>query len=280
MSKTSRLWQYALVPAGALALGVAVLAGPAMGDPPGNNGTIKVDGAPDSSGNANEPHVGCDFRIKFAHFDDGQTADIAIVGQAPSGSGTVNTRKDVLVGGDNAYTRYTMDDLDLSGLTAHPKQGYHLKINLTTDTPGGVKHKVFWLNCPQASPSPTVVPTETASETPSATVSATETATASESATPTESASVLPTELTQSPSETSSESVSPTVTASVLGVKIVKSAGGQPGTSVLGTGLTRPLGLPFTGAAALAALTAIAAGALAVGGALMAAARRRARHLA
>lgn len=271
MSNTSRIWSLALVPAGALALGVVVLAGPAMGDPPGNNGTIKVDGAPDSQGNANEPHVGCDFRIKFAHFDDGQKADIEIDGHAPSGSGVVNKRTDVLVGADGAYTRYTRDDLDLSGLTAHPKQGYHLKINLTTDTPGGVKHKVFWYNCPAVTPtespseSPTVLPTN-ASESPSVSESP------SETASPTESASVLPTELSQSPSE--SESVSPTVTASVLGVKLNRPPAGP---QVLGTGTTA--GLPFTGAF-VAVLTAIALGALAVGGAMLAAARRRAKHAA
>jgi hypothetical protein len=276
MLNTSRLWSFALVPAGALAIGVAVLAGPALGDPPGNNGTIKVDGAPDSAGHANEPHVGCDFRIKFTGFDSGQTADIAIVGQAPSGSGTVNQRNGVAVAPDGAYTRYTRSDLDLSGLTAHPKQGYHLKINLTTDTPGGVKHKVFWYKCAPESPSPTVLPTEI-SASPSESVSGSP----SETASPTESASVLPTELSQSPSESTSASVSgsPSVSPSVLGVKLVKSPNSSAGAEVLGTGLTRPGGLPFTGAA-VALLTAIALGALGVGTAMLAAARRRAKHAA
>lgn len=123
------------------------------GDPAGNNGTFKVDGLPFNDGMANEPHVTCGFRLKFFGFDEGQTGDITIAGHAPSGSGVVSKRTDVLIsddaagGGPNdpdAVVTYTAADLNLAGLTAHPKQGYHLKVTLNTDTPGGKKHKVFW----------------------------------------------------------------------------------------------------------------------------------------
>jgi hypothetical protein len=123
-------------------------------DPAGNNGTFKVDGLAFDDGLGNEPHVSCGFRLKFYGFDEGQTGDITIAGQAPSGSGVVSQKDDVLLsddaagGGPNdvdAVVTYTMDDLDLSGLTAHPQQGYHVKVTLSTDTPGGVKHKVFWI---------------------------------------------------------------------------------------------------------------------------------------
>ena len=123
------------------------------GDPAGNNGTFKVDGLPYSDGMANEPHVACGFRLKFFGFDDDQTGDITIAGQAPSGSGVVSSLTGVTIsddaagGGPNdpdAIFEYTAADLDLAGLTAHPQQGYHLKVTLTTDAPGGVKHKVFW----------------------------------------------------------------------------------------------------------------------------------------
>jgi hypothetical protein len=123
-------------------------------DPAGNNGTFKVDGLAYDDGLGNEPHVSCGFRLKFYGFDEGQTGDITIDGQAPSGSGVVSERTGVLLsddaagGGPNdvdAVVEYTLDDLDLSGLTAHPQQGYHVKVTLSTDTPGGVKHKVFWI---------------------------------------------------------------------------------------------------------------------------------------
>lgn len=260
---------YAAAPAGLLLLGMVFVAGTAAAhDAPGNNGTVKVDGAPNSEGNANEPHVGCAFRLKFMHFDDGQTGDVVIDGHAPSGSGKVSEKDDVTVGGTDATLDYTRADLDLSGLTPHPKQGYHLKLTVTTDD--GVKHKVFWYGCLPESPSPTVLPTEisgspsesaSVSESPSASVSA------SVSGSPTESASVLPTELTNSPSAS--------VSASVLGVKIVRS----PGAQVLGTTLNRPSGLPFTGVFA-AALATLAGGALATGAVLLAVARRRAKHAA
>ncbi|HWL35628.1 MAG TPA: hypothetical protein VNQ77_05490 [Frankiaceae bacterium] len=139
------------------------------GDPAGNNGTFKVDGLAFDDGLGNEPHVGCGFRLKFYGFDEGQTGDITIAGHAPSGSGVVSQKNDVLIsddaagGGPNdpdAIVTYTMDDLDLSGLTAHPKQGYHVKVTLSTDTPGGVKHKVFWIEpcAPEVAPTDTVVP--------------------------------------------------------------------------------------------------------------------------
>lgn len=133
-------------------------------NPPGNNGTMKVDGLPFDDGKGNEPHVTCGFRLKFYGFDDGQTGDITIMGHSPSGSGLVSRRTDVVVSDDDAgggndldaLVEYTAADLDLAGLTAHPQQGYHLKATLTTDTPGGVKHKVFWFEPCVAETTPVV----------------------------------------------------------------------------------------------------------------------------
>ena len=39
-------------------------------DPPGNNGTIKVDAAPFDDAPNNEPHVDCVFQIDFYGFDE------------------------------------------------------------------------------------------------------------------------------------------------------------------------------------------------------------------
>lgn len=147
--------------------GKSAQGGAGNGDPAGNNGTFKVDGLPFDDGMGNEPHVPCGFRLKFYGFDEGQTGDITIAGQAPSGSGVVSQKDDVLLsddaagGGPNdpdAIVTYTMDDLDLSGLTAHPQQGYHVKATLNTDTPGGVKHKVFWIEPCATEAAPGAVP--------------------------------------------------------------------------------------------------------------------------
>ena len=49
--------------AGCLAL--AGLATPAFADPPGNNGTVKIDGDAFDDDPNNEPHVGCTFQVDF-----------------------------------------------------------------------------------------------------------------------------------------------------------------------------------------------------------------------
>lgn len=218
------------------------------GDPAGNNGTFKVDGLPDSDGMANEPHVPCGFRLRFFGFDEGQTGDITIAGHAPSGSGVVNERSGVLLsddaagGGPNdvdAVVTYVLDDLDLSGLEAHPQQGYHLKVSLATDTPGGQKHKVFWLE-----------PCETTPTVGGTTVT-------------------VPT----TPVVTDVDGVAQDRT-DVLGTTVTGSTGsGTPDTSVLGVRLTRPGALPFTGSLA-ELLLALGGGLLVLGGAAVAAGRR------
>ena len=41
-------------------------------DPPGNNGTVKVDGVVFDDHPDNEPHVGCVFQIDWYGFDEGE----------------------------------------------------------------------------------------------------------------------------------------------------------------------------------------------------------------
>ncbi len=67
-------WSFVLA-VGLLILGVAALTGvprlkttPAAANPPGNNGTIKVDGVPFDDLPDNEPHVSCTFQIDFYGF--------------------------------------------------------------------------------------------------------------------------------------------------------------------------------------------------------------------
>ena len=66
-------------------IAAASLAGPALASsdnksdngnkPPGNNGTIKIDGVPMDGDTGNEPHVSCQFGVNFFGYDAGtQTA--------------------------------------------------------------------------------------------------------------------------------------------------------------------------------------------------------------
>lgn len=136
-------------------------------DPKGNNGTVKIDGAPFDSSRGNEPHVGCSFHLTFWGFDTGQTATITFTGQAPTKAGTLLTQKGVTISDDaagggqdqDAVLAYTAEQLGLSDITP-AKQGWHVKVAVDVDgAPGGAKQKVFWLSCPGAAPERTTAPT-------------------------------------------------------------------------------------------------------------------------
>jgi hypothetical protein len=137
----------------------AALAAPT--DPPGANGTIKIDAEPFDSGVDNEPHADCTFQVKMFGFDKDQHANLVFTVHPPSsaqGPGEEALRvNDVLISDDPAggaepdpdeVFTFSANQLDLSGATAEPKQGYHIKLTLENvgDTPPGAgKHKVFWL---------------------------------------------------------------------------------------------------------------------------------------
>lgn len=158
-----------------VALAVAVPGGragaaPEAGDPPGNNGTVKIDQSdPPDMDRGNEP-IGdnCQLSLKFYGFDQNQKADITFAAHPPSG------QKVLLVDtGDDATGRLISDDpagggqdedavitYDLTsavqGLEAHAQRGYHIKLSVDVKgAPGGAKHKVFWIVCnPAATASP------------------------------------------------------------------------------------------------------------------------------
>lgn len=126
-------------------------------NPPGNNGTVKIQeaGAPDEIPD-NDPHVGCIFNIEFRGYDEGDLqATWELAAQPPSGSGTVVANGTVDIGEDGAGGANDLDGLvtvdigklDLSGLTAQPMQGYHLKLTVRAEGSIGAdtKHKVFWV---------------------------------------------------------------------------------------------------------------------------------------
>jgi len=172
----------------ALLVGTTLLAvapfGVAMGaanadsdDPPGNNGTVKVEGVDLDAPPDNNPHQGCVFTIEWYGFDQGANiiSNVTFSMQAPTADVglTVNGPSSVFVGGDDASGAGTEAGLDgrqvytLSFVgDPHPQQGYH--IDLTVNTPGSIgndsKSKVFWVEgCapPPTTPPPTTPPPTT-----------------------------------------------------------------------------------------------------------------------
>ena len=166
-----------------VALFVAGLAGPAgaapktpPGDPPGNNGTVKIDQSDKADEDKGNEPIGddCLFWLKFYGFDNGQKADITFAAQPPTGGKAPITDKgngfgqpgdgvpisdDAAGGGqdEDAVVPYNLSSY-VNGLTPHPQHGYHIKLTTTiknadgSAVPGGVKHKVFWIKCAAAAP--------------------------------------------------------------------------------------------------------------------------------
>ncbi len=143
---------------------VAPSAGARGGNPPGANGTIKVDGRPFEvpPTPANEPHVGCVFNIDFAGFDQGDyVADVLIEAHPPTGRGVLITDQ-VVIGEDpaggavdhDATATYNLSR-PLAAFEAHPQQGHHVKITVSAPGAGGkiaTKHKVIWVQGCEAPP--------------------------------------------------------------------------------------------------------------------------------
>ncbi|MGC5017612.1 hypothetical protein [Micromonospora sp. DT47] len=158
----------------------AALTPAAPHNPAGDNGTVKIDGKSFEDKVDNQPHVTCDFELEFFNFDTYQAADITLTAQPPSGNGKVVWYlKNKVISTDDAggaendhdeVIRLSSADLDLAGLEAHPKQGYHLKldVDLTDGRSSDAKHKVFWLQpcLTTGSPSPSPTPSESSSTSP------------------------------------------------------------------------------------------------------------------
>ena len=151
-----RLLRGASLTMAALAVSFAI-AGP-VSAAPGDNGTIKIDGVAFDDLPNNEPHVGCTFQVDFYGFDQGDLdAHVSFDAQPPSGTNPVpfTGDPDPFIGEDDASGGGSTAGLDASetytlnvaGLTAHPKQGYHIKITVHADCAKGAdtKYKVFWV---------------------------------------------------------------------------------------------------------------------------------------
>jgi hypothetical protein len=134
----------------------------APGDPPGNNGTIKVVASdPSDPDPGNEPHLDtCLLWLEFYGFDQGQTADITFRAHPPTGDGELLAHKAVPISEDAAGGGQDQDAVlgynlasALQQYEPHPQQGYHVKVTSDAkEAPGGPKQKVFWLKC---APAPT-----------------------------------------------------------------------------------------------------------------------------
>ena len=124
-------------------------------NPPGANGTVKIDDQPFDTHPNNEPHVSCIFEVDFYGFDQGPyNANVTFTIQPPSGKGRVIRQDTVFIGEDPAGGGTDLDaereydlNMDVFASERHKRQGFHIK--LTVEAPGAngkiaTKHKVFW----------------------------------------------------------------------------------------------------------------------------------------
>jgi hypothetical protein len=148
-------------------------------NPPGNNGTVKIDGVEFDIHPDNEPHVGCVFQVDFYGYDFGQLfADVTFTVHPPTGSPVVLLTDVVFIGEDDnagggsvagldAEVEYNLGPALLAGGYAqHPQQGWHVKLTVNAEGSQGadVKHKVFWVGgCIPPTTTTTVPPTTTTS---------------------------------------------------------------------------------------------------------------------
>jgi len=163
--------------AASLVLGVQLLGGLALAapNPPGNNGTVKVDGIPFDDHPNNEPHVGCTFQVDFYGFDEGDLfADVTFESHPPTGPVQVLLTDTVFIGEDDnsgggseagldASATYT---LDFTGIQPHPNQGFHVKLTVNAEGSQGAdtKYKVFWVTgCPSGTTTSTQPPSSSSS---------------------------------------------------------------------------------------------------------------------
>ena len=152
-----RGWAVGLV---ALATAAAIaLPSTAAADPPGNNGTVKVDGIDFDDHPNNEPHVGCVFQIDYYGYDMGDfyaTAKFVGIPPPAENKNVRITKRRTFIGGDAAGGGTDLDGSVTVNLQPHlwkltPFQDGTYHIKLTVNSPDGnggtdVKHKVFWVS--------------------------------------------------------------------------------------------------------------------------------------
>jgi hypothetical protein len=157
-----------------MALGLPA-AGTPGGDPPGDNGTVKVDDVLFDTHPDNEPHVGCVFQVDFYGFDEGDLwADVTFSVQPPTGdfvtilTDTVDIGEDPAGGGTDLDHEETYDlSSALASYEQHPQQGWHVKLTVNADGSIGAdtKYKVFWVTGCETPPTTTAAGGTTTSST-------------------------------------------------------------------------------------------------------------------
>ena len=153
---------------GVVALSSFMLAGPQSyaEDPPGNNGTVKIDGVAFGDVPNNEPHPGCIFEVDFYGFDEGDlNATVRFFAIPPTGQRELLLADTVFIGEDSNAGGGSEEGLDatreynlqqaLKTYMAHPEQGFHIKLKV--NAPGSIgkdtKYKVFWVEeCAYSAP--------------------------------------------------------------------------------------------------------------------------------
>jgi hypothetical protein len=213
-------------------------------NPPGNNGTVKIDDTPFDDHPDNEPHVGCVFQVDFYGYDEGDLeATVTFESHPPTGPARELLVDTVFIGEDDnsgggseagldASQTYT---LDLTGIPPHPNQGVHVKLTVNAEGSQGadVKHKVFWVS--GCVPSPTTTTGDTTTTTTGDTTTTTTGDTTTSGATSTSGATTT--------SGASSSSHDTTSTTAELGGSSSSTPSGPAGGE-----------LPFTGAGTMALL--------------------------
>jgi LPXTG-motif cell wall-anchored protein len=156
----------------ALCLATAAPAGAThdQADPPGNNGTVKIDGIAFDDHPNNEPHVGCVFQVDFYGFDQGDldatvtftlvpptaTDDDIIVDDVPIGEDAAGGGTDL-----DASATYDLSDA-LDGVEPHDQQGFHVRLTVHADGSQGAdtKFKEFWIEGCNTTPGSTTTTTK------------------------------------------------------------------------------------------------------------------------
>jgi hypothetical protein len=172
--------------AGAACL-VATIPGQASADPPGNNGTVKIDNEPFDDHPDNEPHVGCIFQVDWYGFDEGEDlfSHVTFEVHPPTGKPEVILEDEVFIGEDDnsgggseagldASETYDLSTL-LQAFAPHPNQGWHVKLTVNNDGSQGadVKHKVFWVSGCETPPTTSTSTTSTSTTSTSTTSTST-----------------------------------------------------------------------------------------------------------
>ena len=233
-------------------------------NPPGNNGTVKVEGEALDKLHDNDPHVGCAFFLQWYGFDEGtRTTIVTFDAQPPTGHGdTLLTDTFTFEGSGSGNALDAQKSYDLTDALASfspSVQGFHVKLTVDTDFSQGadVKHKVFWVSgCAGVGPVEETTTAPTTTEAPTTEVPTTETPTSGE----------LPT-----------EAVSPTTSGgAVLGANEVRQPT-SPAAAVLGESQTRSGALARTGSNDAAMFALLGLGLVLVGAALVRIDHRAAR---